>query len=433
MRQTINTLVKARLKANGPGTAIGIIQRGTLLHNQGYGLASLEWNVPVTPNTVFRIASLTKQFTAMAILILQMQGRLNIEDHLSLHLPACPSAWQEIRLRHLLSHTSGLINVSELAEFQNRAAQHLSLEEVIALFKHIPLLFEPGTDFFYGNSGYHLLGLVIEQVTQMRYEEFIRYAILKPLGMQNSYFQCTTPIIPNRASGYITQDETIVPAPYVSNISTHSSGAMESTLHDLVLWERALHNHTLVDAETQRLMFTPLRLPDGRCVEYGFGWSFSTYRGKSLTCHGGWANGYRTLVARFLEDDLTIIILSNSREFSTERIALELAAQYIDFAPITRQELSREIISLQKIVGHYDMPGSHIEVFEREERILLRKGVKEITLLPVSENVFVPESDHDVTYHFSQERNGAFHSLVITYPLHFAVAKRQSANMIAID
>jgi CubicO group peptidase (beta-lactamase class C family) len=428
VRETIDSLVNARLKASGPGAAIGITQAGNPLLRQGYGLASLEWNTPIQPDTVFRIASLTKQFTAMAILILQMQGKLHIEDYLTTYLPDCPPAWQKIRLKHLLTHTAGLVNVSELPAFRARAAQDLSIPEVIELFRPLPLLFEPGTSFFYSNSGYHLLGLVIERISAMSYESFIRSAILEPLGMRHSYFQSLTPIIPNRANGYITVDDVIVPAPLSSNISTHSSGAMESTLDDLLIWERALSRHALVDAATQQLMFTPVRLPDGRCVEYGFGWSFSTYRGKEVVCHGGWAHGFRALVARFLADDLTIIILTNYREFSTERVALELAAQYIDFPPITRRALSQEIVAFKKIVGSYELAGAHIEVTEREQRIHLRKGVMETTLFPVSENAFVPETNHDIVYHFTEERDGAFHSLVITYPLHFSIAKRKNAH-----
>jgi CubicO group peptidase (beta-lactamase class C family) len=426
MRQTIDTLINVHLKGNGPGAAIGVMQAGKLLHCQGYGMASLEWNVPVQPDTVFRVASLTKQFTAMAILILQMRRHLSIEDLLVTHLPDCPPAWNAIRLKHLLTHTSGLVNVSELPTFQTRAAQHLSLQEVVELFRPLPLLFEAGTDFCYSNSGYHLLGQIIEHITQTNYEDFIHSAILEPFGMQHSYFQRKTPIILRRASGYIIQNDTVIPAPLASSISTHSSGAMESTLNDLLIWEHALHSNVLVDADTQKLMFMPTRLSDGRCVEYGFGWSFSTYRGKTVTCHGGWANGFRSLVARFLEDDLAIVILTNCREFSTERVGLEIAAQFIDFPPITRQTLSQEIISFKKIVGCYDIPGAHIEVMEREQRVLLRKGTKEVTLFPVGKDVFVPETDHDVVYHFDEERNGAFHSLVITYPLHFTVAKRKT-------
>ncbi len=427
MRQTIiDSLVNAHLKANGPGVAVGIKQGGNLLHSQGYGLASLEWNTPIEPTTVFRVASLTKQFTAMAILILQTQGKLHIEDKLSAYLPDCSPAWQHIQLKHLLTHTAGIANVGELPAFQQRAAQHLSIEEMIELFKSHPLLFEPGTDFCYSNSGYHLLGLVIERVTSMHYEEFVRTAIFEPLGMRHSYFQCLTPIIPHRASGYITQNGGIIPAPFTSNISNHSSGAMESTLEDLLIWEQALYRHDLVDAVTQKLMFTPVRLPDGRCVEYGFGWAFSTYRGKTIACHAGWANGFRSLVAKFIEDDLTFLILTNYREFSVERVALELAAQFIDFPPITRQGLSQELIAFEKIVGNYHLSGSSIEVTKREQRILLRKGLTEIALFPVSENMFVSEADHDVIYQFTEERDGAFHSLVITHPLHFSIAKRNT-------
>ncbi|GCE08902.1 serine hydrolase domain-containing protein [Dictyobacter aurantiacus] len=428
MRQTIDSLVQARLVHNGPGAAIGVLRGGDLLHCQGYGLASLEWNVPIRPDTVFRIASLTKQFTAMAILILQTQGRLHIEDHLTAYLPDCPPAWHNITLKHLLTHTSGLVNVAELPVFQDQAARHLTIEEVIALFRHLPLLFEPGTNFCYGNSGYHLLGLIVERVTGIDYERFIRQAILEPLGMHHSYFQCTTPIIPNRASGYINQNDTIIPAPFTSSISTHSSGAMESTLEDLLIWEQALHNHTLIDADTQQLMFTPVRLADGRCVEYGFGWSFSKYRGKTLACHGGWANGFRSLITRFIEDNLTILILTNYREFSTERVALEIAAQYISFPTATYQTLSRELVEIKKIVGHYDMPGSRIEVVEQDQRILLRKGAREVALFPISENIFIAETDHDVVYHFTEERDGAFHSLVINYPLHFSIATRNQTT-----
>jgi CubicO group peptidase (beta-lactamase class C family) len=427
MRQTIDTLVNAYLTAGGPGAVVGISRGGESLHRQGYGQASLEWNTPIETDTVFRVASLTKQFTATAILMLQMQGRLHIEDALTSYLPDCPLEWQAIRLRHLLTHTSGIVNVSELPQFQAQAAQDLSLQEIIELFRPIPLAFEPGTNFSYSNSGYHLLGLVVEQVTGIGYEDFVRSAIFEPLGMLHSYFQHVTPIVPKRANGYITVGERIMTAPYASTIATHSSGALETTLDDLFIWERALHNHSLLDAATQSLMFTPLLLPDGRLVEYGLGWSFSSYRGKRLMCHGGWTNGFRSLIAKFLEDDLTIIILANHRDFSIERIALEIAAHYIDFPPITRQALSQQVIEFNKVVGSYDLAGSHIEIVEREQRILMRRGVRETTLFPISETVFVPETNHDVAYHFAEERDGAFHSITIAYPLHFSVARRKYA------
>jgi CubicO group peptidase (beta-lactamase class C family) len=272
VRETIDSLVNARLKASGPGAAIGITQAGNPLLCQGYGLASLEWNTPIQSDTVFRIASLTKQFTAMAILILQMQGKLHIEDQLVNYLPDCPPAWQKIQLKHLLTHTAGFVNITDLPAFRSRAAQDLSIQEVVELFQPLPLLFEPGTNFSYSNSGYHVLGLVIERVTQTSYESFIRAAILEPLGMRHSYFQCLTPIIPNRANGYVTVDDIIVPAPLSSNISTHSSGAMESTLEDLLIWERALSNHALVDADTQKLRLVLLDLPrKGGCLSRRLG------------------------------------------------------------------------------------------------------------------------------------------------------------------
>jgi CubicO group peptidase (beta-lactamase class C family) len=425
MRQTIDTLVNAYLTADGPGAVVGVSRGGEALHRQGYGQASLEWRTPIETDTAFRVASLTKQFTAMAILMLQMQGKLHIEDALTSYLPDCPLEWHTIRLRHLLTHTSGIVNVTELAEFQAQAAQDLSLQQIIALFRPVPLAFEPGTNFSYSNSGYHLLGLVIEQVTGIAYEDFVRGTIFEPLGMEHSYFQHVTPIVPKRANGYITVGERIMPAPYASTIATHSSGALETTLDDLFTWERALHNHSLLDAATQSLMFTPVQLPDGRQVKYGLGWAFSTYRGKELMCRGGWTNGFRSLIAKFLEDDLTIIILTNHRDFSIERVALEIAAHYIEFAPITRQALNQEVVTFNKVVGKYDLSGSHIEIVEREQRILLRRGVRETALFPVSETVFVPETNHDVAYHFAEERDGAFHSLTIAYPLHFSVARRK--------
>jgi CubicO group peptidase (beta-lactamase class C family) len=424
--QTIDNLVQTHLKPNGPGAAIGVLQAGRQLHRGGYGLASLEWNTPIQSDTVFRIASLTKQFTAMAILMLQEQGKLHIDDLLSAYLPDCPPAWQTIRLKHLLTHTAGLVNITELPTFQERAAQALSLQDVIALFMPIPLLFEPGSDFYYSNSGYHLLGLIVERISGTSYEEFIRTNIFEALGMQRSCFHHNTPIIPKRASGYALSSEGITPALWVNPISTHSSGAIESTLDDLFLWEQALRESRLVNAELQTLMFQPLRLPDGRTIEYGFGWSFSTYRGKALICHGGLTYGFRSLVAKFLEDDLTIIVLTNYRDFPIERVALEIAAQYVAFPPLTRQALSQEIGSFKKIVGSYDLSGSHIEVTERDQRILLRRGAKEVVLFPVSETEFVPETNHDVAYRFMEERDETFHSLMITYPLHFSIAKRKA-------
>lgn len=433
MRQTIDTLLNAHLKAEGPGVAIGITQAGYPLLRQGYGLASLEWNMPIQPDTVFRIGSLTKQFTAMAILLLHMQGQLHIEDPLITYLPDCPLAWQTMQLKHLLTHSSGLPSVTELPTFQARAAQDLSLQDVVELLQPVPLQFHPGTDFYYSNSGYHLLGLVIERVTGSRYEEFIDKVIFQPLGMHHSYFQSTVPIIPNRASGYIVTGERIAPAPHVGAISMRSSGAIESTLDDLLIWGKALREHALVDAATQSLMFTPLCLPGGRRVEYGFGWSFSTYRGKTVACHGGWTNGFRSLIATFLEDNLTIIILANYREFPIERVALDIAAQCIKFPPLMRQALPQEHVSFGKVVGHYDLSGSPIEVTEREQRLIFRRGTTEKVLFPISETEFVPEANHDVVYRFAEECGGTYNTLTIVYPLHFSVAKRKVSSANAAE
>lgn len=305
-----------------------VARQGQVLFSRAYGFANREHDVPNTLQTKFAIASLTKAFSAMAVMMLQEQGQLQVQDSICKYISDCPPTWKPITLHHLLTHTSGIPNYTDVVRGQldkfDMGREYMPAEG-IALFKDLPLDFEPGSQWKYSNSGYFLLGAVIEQVSGESYDTFIQKRILQPLGMTESGYDRASIIVKNRASGY-----SINPGIQLVNVrgwdvsQRYAAGGLYSTVGDLLKWDQALYTDRLVSSETLRAIFTSAATAPGG-IGYGYGWMIYSQSGHRVIEHGGSLPGFRSNLARYPDDQVTIIILSNLDVLAPAPISAGLA------------------------------------------------------------------------------------------------------------
>jgi len=419
MLTEIDQIVRQEIELEGPGVAIAVVRDGQPVHVEGYGLANLEWQCPISSTTVFRLASISKQFTATAILLLERQGKLRLDDPITTYLPDYPTHGRLITITHLLTHTSGIKRYTSLDNFLSEIAKKdLSPEDLLAYFKDLPLEFEPGTRFLYNNSGYHLLGLIIEKVAAMSYEQFIQQHIFQPLGMNHSYYMHNSTIIPQRASGYEKTAQGYRQADYLNMMMVYAAGALGSTVEDMIRWDAALREERILDRAAQELMYTPVQLVDGHTEEYGFGFHVTTYKGHRLVGHGGGIPGFHTFIARFIEDQAMIVVLANLSAIPVEKITRKVAQFLFNIPAVTRSPVTLSPAFLDKVVGTYNAEDGSPLAIERTEDGLRLPGLIEGPLLPINETTYYASKDEEIEIHVADERNGVFNRLTLHLPLY---------------
>jgi CubicO group peptidase (beta-lactamase class C family) len=289
-----------------------VAQGDAVLLAAGYGLADSENDVPNTPQTRFRIGSLTKQFTAMAVLILQARGHIDLEDPVCSYIADCPVHWSQITIHQLLTHQSGLPDSWQFYDDKNEPGVAYEPAEIVRWFKDAPLDFAPGDRFSYSNTGYLLLGLLVERVSGRSYEQFLRHEIFEPLQMADTGYAHDDAGL---AVGYRTGD---LEAPFINASLAYSAGGLYSTVQDLYRWDRSFYTEALLpqdllDAVFALLVSTP-HLPFAPPYDqmgYGYGWFVGEHLGRRVAGHGGSYNGFRALIERYPDDQISIIILSN--------------------------------------------------------------------------------------------------------------------------
>lgn len=302
------------------GTVL-VARDGVPVFRRSYGMANYELDVPNSARTVYRIASLTKQFTALAVMQLQEQGRLKVDDPICQYLDQCPAAWKPVTLRHLLTHTSGIENYSSLPEWDEvLALRSYKRSELVALFRDLPLRFTPGEQFKYSNSGYVLLGMAIERASGKSYGDYLREKIFTPLGMAHSVYDDSRALLPNRASGYYSLGTRFINAPYMSPTVSYAAGGIWSTVDDLLRWDQALYSERLLSRKSLDEMFTPAK------KGYGYGVQIGEKLGRRSIEHSGSENGFSTYLLRFPAERATVIVLSNSDRASAGGVGTALAA-----------------------------------------------------------------------------------------------------------
>jgi CubicO group peptidase (beta-lactamase class C family) len=313
LASAVESIVDAPIKAGKvAGMSVAVAQHGRTLLSHGYGLADLELSVPTPAGASYEIGSVTKQFTAAAILLLAERGQLAIDDEMTKFLPDYPTHGNRITIRHLLTHTSGIKGYTELPDFGEWSVQKKPRESFVKVFADPPLDFEPGAALVYNNSGYFLLGLIIEKVSGSTYADFVDKNLFAPLGMRNSYYCSERTIHRNHAHGYDTADGQLVLKAYLDHTWPYSAGSLCSTADDLTTWLTALHGGRLLKPESYRAMTTPAVLNDGTKTRYGFGLGISEVGGRRLIAHGGGINGFLSETEYYPEAELAIVVLQNT-------------------------------------------------------------------------------------------------------------------------
>ncbi|HEY9629527.1 MAG TPA: serine hydrolase domain-containing protein [Coleofasciculaceae cyanobacterium] len=314
----LSKLTKARLFSG----SVLIARNGKVLVRTGYGEADHEKHVVNTAQTKFRIGSLTKQFTAMAILILQAQGELNVHDRICTYLSECPATWQKITIHQLLTHTSGIPDFTRFPDYLTTQGSPSSPTQTIARFKEKPLDFQPGEKFSYSNSGYVVLGAIIEQASGATYEAFLRENIFVPLQMLDTGYDHNNGDL---AVGYRDQANL---ADFVDMSIPYAAGGLYSTVEDLYRWDQALYTEKLIPKTLLDMMFTPFALTSdqsGLRYGYGYGWGIGEEDDHPIISHEGGINGFHSVIARYPNDKVVIIILGNRQDMDLFEIRTQLA------------------------------------------------------------------------------------------------------------
>jgi D-alanyl-D-alanine carboxypeptidase len=308
-----DAVLKRAVRAGGPGAAAVVVVDGKILYRQAYGMANLELGVPLQPDMVFRLGSVTKQFTATAIMMLVEQGKVALQDPIDKYLPGYPMQGHLITVEHLLTHTSGIQSYTDIPGWMaDRVKADMTVAELVDGFKNEPMQFAPGTRYRYNNSGYVLLGAIIEKASGQSYESFITERIFKPLGMTHSYYGSNEPIIPRRADGYTAGASGTRHARYLSMTQPYAAGSLVSTVDDLARWDASLGTEKLLTRASLEKMWTPYKLADGTSTGYGYGWQMLTLRGHRTIEHGGGIFGFTSFVLRLPDDRAYVAVLCNS-------------------------------------------------------------------------------------------------------------------------
>jgi CubicO group peptidase (beta-lactamase class C family) len=410
--------LSAAVKMGKFSGAVLLAREGKVVLRKGYGLANLELGVPNTPKTKFRLGSMTKQFTAMGILILQERGKLKIEDSICKYLPDCAASWKDVTIHHLLTHTSGIAEYLNLEEFRQHALP-LPTATVIETLKTKPLDFKPGERFSYSNSGYYLLGCIIEKSSGKSYEAFLQESIFAPLQMTDTGYDSNKGIIPNRASGYVNVADKFSNASYLDMSVPYAAGGLYSTVEDLLRWDQALYSARLVSRKSLEQIFAPhvkatLRSLTG---SYGYGWMIGDEFNHKALMHAGNVNGFSSFIARFPNDKATVIVLSNLENAPFQRIAHDLAA--IMFGE--KYELLKERIVAKVDPRIYDAYEGKYSVTPAMVVTLVREGDKlmatvakqrKIELLPETETDFFVKGV-DATLKVVKDEKGEVTGLIL--------------------
>ena len=333
------------------GTVL-VVEGDRVLLNKGYGMASLEWQLPNVPETKFRLGSLTKQFTATLVLLLQQDGKLNINDPVSKYLPDSPPAWAKITLANLLGHTSGIPNFTSFKEFQAWSMNSHTAEEEIVFFRDKPLDFEPGSKFDYSNSNFIVLGVVIEKVSGKKYGDLLHERIFAPLGMNDSGLDRDELVLPRRAEGYRPGAHGIELARSESMTIPWSAGSIYSTTGDLLKWEHGLFGGKVLNAESLKLMTTPGK------GDYGLGVFIENHDGVRVVSHGGGIEGFNTHLAYAPEKQIAVIVLSNVNGAAPGTMGGQLMDTVLGKPVVLANERKPVPISkeeLAKFVGVYEL------------------------------------------------------------------------------
>jgi CubicO group peptidase (beta-lactamase class C family) len=406
----VDDFVKSEIeKQHIAGVSIAVIKDGKIVKAEGYGFANIELNVPAKPETVYKIGSVSKQFIASGIMLLIDEGRISLEDKISKFLEGAPETWKDITVRHLLTHTSGIVR--EAPGFDPMKVQNEA--DVIKTAYPLPLRFQPGEKWEYCNVGYFTLAEIIRKVSGKPWPDYLKEHLFGALEMNATRTTTMTDLVPNRANGYLWKSGNQQNAEIY--FALRPSGAFLSTVLDLAKWDAALHTDKILKQSAREQMWTPVKLNNGTTHPYGFGWELSTRAGHRVVSHGGSLPGFRSALYRFVNDKLTVVVLTNSDNANPGAIAIGIADQYIPGLIPQRIAVKVNPKIFEAYAGQYQPnPSLVVTVTPQGDKLMMQQGSSEKQeLVPESESSFFMPSNREVTYTFVKDEKGQVTHLVV--------------------
>lgn len=398
-------LMQANYPSDGPGAVALVVRGDKVIFRGARGMASVQLNVPLNPEQVLRIGSVTKQFAAAALLKLVDDGKVSLDDTLEKYLPDYPNA-KAITIMQLLNHTAGVKSYTDIADIMNGPIRRdVSTAELIDTFKDKPIDFVPGADWAYNNSGYVLVGAVIEAVSGMSWDAYLSSALLVPAGLKHTQYGADDRVIAGMVQGYSKAAETVVPAAFLSMTQPHAAGALVSSVDDLHRWNRALHGGTLLKAASYRAMITPI----GKAVDhdYGFGIGVSSLRGTPMLSHGGGIFGFSSHLLYLPDEPLSVVVLQNSDSSRDAAvIAIKLGAYALGKPFPEAKAIDVDDVMLASYVGVYRVDEKNVRELRLIDGVLSsqRTGGPVYKLMPVAADQFLFEDG--ITYYQFERTNG---------------------------
>ncbi|MCA0365425.1 MAG: beta-lactamase family protein [Bacteroidetes bacterium] len=330
LKKRIDKIILSEIKdKNGPGGVFMVAKNGKPIYKKAFGKANIELDVDLKTENVFQLGSMTKQFTAIAILMLEEQGKVNTKDSISKYIPDYPNG-NTLTIHHLLTHTSGIKDFTKMKSLKEIAQKEMTPKMMVDFFKNEPVDFAPGEKFDYNNSGYVVLGYIIELVSGETYEDFVGKYIFQKLGMSQSRYATDRQIILNRAYGYQKKESGYVNKTIINFSVPYSSGALMSTLDDMLKWQTALNNDVLLKSENSKKAFTRYSLNNNQEITYGYGWHLRDINGVPTREHGGSVFGFKTMAVYIPGEDIYVIGLTNCDCNSPTKIIQEIAKLVLD-------------------------------------------------------------------------------------------------------
>ena len=386
-RTSYRSILEESFGGHESGATAMVAKAGKILYQDAIGHANMELGVEMQMDHIFRIGSITKQFTSVAIMQLEEQGKLSIQDPITKYIPDYPTKGHTITIEHLLTHTSGIRSYTDMESFGSMFRKDMSPTELVDVFKDEPMDFDPGEKFNYNNSGYILLGVIIEKVSGLTYQEYVQKHLFEPVGMKASYYGSASQVIPNRVAGYQGAKGDYRNADYLSMTLPYAAGSLLSTVADLYKWTKAVHAHQLVSAKSLEKAFSPFKLNDGEESDYGYGWTLSKIYDRPAVEHGGGINGFLTESIYIPEEELFVAVFSNCNCQSPSPAANKMAALALgELKVFTKVKLSAE--KLQEYVGVYENEegNKHKIVLEDGQLYTMSRGGNRYELNPMGED-----------------------------------------------
>jgi CubicO group peptidase (beta-lactamase class C family) len=423
----IDELLSKQFNQSQPGCEVLVAKQSQIIYRKAYGSANLELNVAINPDMVFNLASITKQFTAVAILQLVEQGKVSLHDSLQKFIPDFPSKGYTVTIENLLTHTSGIRDYMQI-DYPNPYMERLDYrpKQLIDSFKNYALEFEPGTKFSYSNSGYYLLGYIIEKVSGKRYQDYMQDNILKPLGLTHTYFDSAGIIIPNRVDGYQKDDTVYKNEDYWSPTIEYAAGGLISNVDDLFKWHEGLYSYQILKKESLQKAFTSYQLKNGTATGYGYGWFLKTSNGVKSIAHAGGIPGFITNEIYFPTEDVFIVILCNCGSAPIDELSVNISS--IVLGKSLQTDVKVDAKTLDKYVGVYKLTidkSRTITMVKRDNQLFAK--VSESELFPIvfqSETKFQFKNILDANCEFIIE-NGKVTKISVSQNGHYEWIKAQ--------